>query len=65
MAAFWSGGAIAGGHPSWGTPEAPSAAVEDFAAYFDLCSAEEGLDRAIGIVAEALAGNPEFSRRAA
>lgn len=65
MAGAWVDGAIAEGHEAWGTPEGPSGEVEDFAAYFDLCADEAGLDRAIGIVLETLAENPATRERAA
>lgn len=65
MAGAWADGSIAEGHEAWGTPEGPSPEVEDFAAYFDLCADEGGLDRAIGIVLETLAGYPATGERAA
>src|SRR4051794_38053201 len=36
-------GAIAAGHPAWGTPDGPSDEVEEFAAWFDLCSEIHGV----------------------
>lgn len=57
MAGAWVEGGIAEGHEAWGTPEAPSPEVENFAAYFDLCAEEIGLDEAIAILSETLAEN--------
>lgn len=65
MAGAWSNGAITEGHEAWGTPEGPSLEVEDFAAYFDLCAADAGLDYAIRLVSETLAENAAVSQRAA
>jgi hypothetical protein len=65
MAGAWLDGGIADGHEAWGTPDGPSPEVEDFAAYFDLCAEEAGLDRAIGIVLVTLAENAATSERAA
>jgi hypothetical protein len=65
IAGAWVDGAIAEGHEAWGTPEEPSPEVEDFAAYFDLCAEEAGLDRAIGIVSETVAANAATRERAA
>lgn len=54
MAGIWHDGALKDGNPDWGTPDAPSAAVEDFAAYFDICAEDDGLGRAIELVRLAL-----------
>lgn len=65
MAGVWSDGAIAAGNPEWGTPEAPSDPVEDFAAYFDLCVQERGLAEVVELVQDALAEGNAGDRRAA
>lgn len=54
MAGIWSDGGIVDGYPEWGTPENPSPAVEDFAAYFDLFSSERGVMAAVDTVQKAL-----------
>lgn len=50
MAGIWFDGGVREGNPEWGSPDAPSPAVEDFAAYFDLCSEANGLEYAIALV---------------
>lgn len=64
LAGAWVDGGIKG-HDRWGTSEGPSPEVEDFAAYFDLCAEEVGLDRAIAIVSEAIAASARVTREAA
>jgi hypothetical protein len=59
LAGAWEDGAVAPGWDSWGTPDGPSERVEDFAAFFDLCTQDSGVEYAIGIVEEAL---PEPAR---
>jgi hypothetical protein len=54
MAGAWVDGGIHG-RPEWGTPEEPGPAVEEFAAWFDLCCGEHGLDQALEIVESELA----------
>lgn len=66
LAGVWSQGAIIDGHPDWGTPDGPSEAVEDFAAYFDLCCEGFGLDAALETAREALdADEPSVTAHAA
>lgn len=52
LAGAWVDGGIGDGHVEWGTAEGPSPEVEDFAAYFDICAEEVGLDQTIAICAE-------------
>ena len=42
LAGVWRDGGIEG-RPRWGDDEEPASAVEDFAAYFDLCADELGI----------------------
>lgn len=53
-AGAWIDGGIHG-HPDWGTPEEPGEEVEEFAAYFDLCCDEHGLDQTLRVVESELA----------
>lgn len=55
LAGVWGDGCPKPGHPEWGTVDKPSAEVEDFAAYFDLCAQELGTEQALRIVQTALA----------
>src|SRR4051794_18242289 len=54
LAGVWHEGAIAPGKPEWGSPDAPSASVEEFAACFDICAEDEGLNEALATVRLAL-----------
>lgn len=54
-AGVWEDGAITDGAPDWGTPDGPSAEVEEFAAWFDICADDDGLDVAVEVVRVALA----------
>lgn len=65
LAGVWENQAIATGHPEWGTPEAPSAEVEDFAAWFDICCEEHGLTIALQVIGTALGATSRAVRRAA
>lgn len=53
-AGVWNGGGVTPGNPNWGTADGPSPEVEEFAAWFDLCSADKGLAATIETVREAL-----------
>lgn len=54
MAGLWSNGELLPGNPAWGSPSGPTAEIEDFAAYFDLCAEEFSTVIAIRIVNETL-----------
>lgn len=62
MAGVWGERGLRAGHPTWGTIDSPSPAVEEFAAYFDLCAEEIGTEVALEVVMEALA--PQATQRA-
>lgn len=47
VAGVWRGGAPTEDGPEWGTPDEPCFEVEEFAAWFDLCCEDEGLDAAL------------------
>lgn len=65
LAGAWVDGGIGDGHEEWGTVEGPSPEVEDFAAYFDICTEEVGLDQTIAIVSEALVEDAAIRQLAA
>jgi hypothetical protein len=54
LAGAWDGDGMKPGWKTWGTPDEPSASVEDFAAYFDLFSSEAGVKAAVETVRSAL-----------
>lgn len=54
-AGVWHDGWPAFGGPLWGGEDGPTAAMEEFAAWFDICAQERGLDEAVAIVRAALA----------
>ena len=54
LAGVWVNGELAAGNPDWGTPTDPTAEIEDFAGYFDLCVEELGLAQTIEIVRRTL-----------
>jgi hypothetical protein len=54
MAGVWRDGQLLPGNPAWGSADRPSTAVEDFAAYFDLCSEACGVAMALETVRGAL-----------
>jgi hypothetical protein len=64
MAGIWNDGAIDGGNPEWGTHDGPSGPVEEFVAYFDLCSEDGGIESAISTVRRALCVQEGESRAA-
>lgn len=53
-AGLWLDGGVAPGHPLWGTPDAPSTPVEEFAARFDLCTERHGAASALQNVRDTL-----------
>lgn len=60
LAGAWTGDGISPGRPHWGTVNGPSEPVEDFAAWFDLCSESEGLESAIELIKVELHGGPDI-----
>ena len=44
---IWENGGPTRNGPEWGTPDAPCLEVEEFAAWFDICCEDEGLDAAL------------------
>lgn len=62
LAGAWGPHGLRLGNPHWGSEAGPTPAVEDFAAYFDLCAEQLGTEGAIAVVIEALAG--QATRRA-
>ena len=62
LAGVWADGRPKPGHPEWGTEEEPSAEVEDFAAYVDLCAQDLGTEEALEMVQTALSEIEEPSR---
>lgn len=50
LAGVWDAGGVMPGNEKWGTPGGPAPAVEEFAAYFDLCAGDVGLERALAVV---------------
>ncbi len=64
LAGVWADGCPKPGNPEWGTVDEPSAEVEDFAAYFDLCAKELGTEGALEIVQAALQENETPARSA-
>ncbi|MBA2765239.1 MAG: hypothetical protein H0U42_11220 [Thermoleophilaceae bacterium] len=65
LAGVWNDGAISVGQGEWGSPDGPSPEVEEFAAWFDLCSAEDGLDTAIAVVKRTLDSSSDVASLAA
>ena len=47
VAGVWRDRAPMADGPEWGTPEEPGFEVEEFAACFDICCEDEGLDAAV------------------
>ena len=47
MAGVWGDSGLLPDRPEWGSVRGPSAQVEDFAAYFDLCAEELGTAQAL------------------
>jgi hypothetical protein len=62
MASVWGERGLRAGHSTWGTPDGPSPAVEEFAASFDLCAEEIGTGAALEVVIESL--EPQATQRA-
>lgn len=54
MAGVWLNGGLLPGNSNWGSPSGPTAEVEDFAAYFDLCAEELGTAETVRIGRETL-----------
>ena len=65
VAGVWHGGCPQLAGPPWGTEERPSPAVEEFAAWFDICAEEGGLEHAIAIVSTVLRRRAGDGTRAA
>jgi hypothetical protein len=63
-AGVWKDDALVTGASEWGTPDGPSEVVADFAAWFDLCAEEYGLDEATWTVRGALKRRPARPPRA-
>ena len=55
MAGVWGADGLRPDNPFWGTVDHPSPAVEEFAAYFDLCAEQLGTPAALAVVTESLA----------
>lgn len=55
MAGVWGAEGLRPDNPLWGTVDHPSPAVEEFAAYFDLCAEQLGTPAALAVVTESLA----------
>jgi hypothetical protein len=64
QAGVWDGDHITPGNPAWGTPDGPSAVVEEFAAWFDVGCEANGLTATVLTVRDAL-GMPRTTRAAA
>lgn len=56
LAGVWSRGEVLPGNPDWGSPDGPTAEIEDFAAYFDLCSEQIGTLAATDVIRDAIRG---------
>ena len=54
LAGVWEEDGVKSGNEEWGTPNGPSSAVEEFAAYFDICAETVGLEQALAVVRAAL-----------
>ncbi|MBK5233602.1 MAG: hypothetical protein JJE13_11560 [Thermoleophilia bacterium] len=68
LAGIWADGRLKPGFPEWGTEDEPNSEVEDFAAYFDLCSEELGTEQSLWLAQEELSkgcARPESSDRSA
>lgn len=65
LAGAWSEEGLRAGWDEWGTPEWPSPPVEEFAACFDLCADEIGVEPTIGLLSEALSTAATAARRVA
>jgi hypothetical protein len=55
LAGAWGAGGLNPGWEHWGDPDDPSFQVEEFAAYFDLCSEDQGVEFAIAVISQELA----------
>jgi hypothetical protein len=63
MAGAWLNGRLLPGNSEWGDSNGPTPAVEDFAAYFDLCAGELGTANALEIASQTLGRMPDHEQR--